>query len=97
MSVRISPGKMRRLRNEIPINNLITSVLNLDHKYSEDYLRFLCPLCRDFHTATNLKTNLARCFRCKKNFNPIDLVMTVTGYSFIQAVRFLKPLLPKQE
>jgi hypothetical protein len=37
--------------------------------------RFLCPLCNGFDTAVNPKTNLARCFRCEKNFNTIDLVM----------------------
>ena len=41
----------------------------------------------------NTKTNLARCFRCKRNFNPIDMTMTVKRYSFIQAVRFLEPIL----
>jgi hypothetical protein len=46
--------------------------------------------CYCFHTATNHKTNLARCFDCKKNFNPIDLVMAVGKYDFIEAVEYLK-------
>jgi len=33
---------------------------------------------------------LARCFDCKKNFNPIDMVMTVGKCSFIEAVEKLK-------
>ncbi|MEK6621873.1 MAG: hypothetical protein AABZ13_05275 [Planctomycetota bacterium] len=28
-------------------------------KHFEGYFRFLCPLCSEFHTATNPKTNLA--------------------------------------
>ncbi len=96
MPQRFSPTFLRLLRNDISINALITSTLNIPFKHSENYLRFLCPLCGDFHTATNPKTNLARCFRCQKNFNPIDMVMTVNNCSFIEAVRFLEPLLPSQ-
>jgi hypothetical protein len=61
-------------------------------KISESYLRFLCPLCREFHTATNPRTNLARCFRCQKNFNPIDIVMITQRVDFTEAVRFLRGL-----
>jgi len=93
---RFSPIFLRLLRNRIPIDTLITSTLNIPFKHSESYLRFLCPLCGDFHTATNPKTNLARCFRCQKNFNPIDMVIIVRHCSFVEAIRFLKPLLPSQ-
>jgi DNA primase len=84
---------LRRLRNEVPIGDLIADVLKLPTKISEDYLRFLCPLCGEFHTAVNPSTNLGRCFRCAKNFNPIDMVMIVKGLSFLDAVAFLEPLL----
>ncbi len=90
----LSATLLRSLRNEIPINDLVTSILKLPCKCSENHLRFLCPLCNDLHTATNQKTNLARCFRCQKNFNPIDLVMLVNHCSFIEAVRFLQLFLP---
>ena len=63
--------------------------LQLPVKRSEGYLRFLCPLCREFNTATNPSTNLARCFRCEKNFNPIDLVMLVEKQPFLEAVHRL--------
>lgn len=96
MPQRFSPIFLRLLRNRISIDTLITSTLNIPFKYSENYLRFLCPLCGDFHTATNPKTNLARCFRCQKNFNPIDMVMIVKNFSFVQAVGFLKSLLHSQ-
>ena len=88
------PGHvLRALRNDIPIDDLIRRHLDLPWKEREGYLRFLCPLCREFHTATNPKTNLARCFRCRVNFNPIELVMAVEHSSFVDAVRILLPLL----
>lgn len=65
-------------------------MLNLDLHPSSKLLRFRCPRCYNFHTATNTKTNLARCFDCKKNFNPIDLVMAVGDLTFIEAVEYLK-------
>jgi hypothetical protein len=33
---------------------------------------------------------LARCFDCKKNFNPIDMVITAGNYHFVDAVELLK-------
>lgn len=93
---RFSTTVLRTVRNDVVIDNLIISILKLPFKYSEGYLRFLCPLCDELHTATNSETNLARCFRCKKNFNPIDLVMIINSCSFPEAVRFLQPLLPLQ-
>ena len=90
---RISDAHLRRLRNEIPISDLIRLHLELPAKIQEGYLRFLCPLCNDFYTATNPRTNLARCFRCEKNFNAIDLVMNVRQCPFLDAVAFLEKLL----
>lgn len=84
----LSDECLRQIRNDIPVEDVIRS-LAIPAKESEGYLRFLCPICADFHTATNPRTNLARCFRCKQNFNPIDLVMTVRKVSFLQAVQYL--------
>jgi CHC2 zinc finger len=81
---------LRKLRNDIPIAILIADILELPCKTAEGYFRFLCPLCGGFHTATNPKTNLARCFACNKNFNPIDITMTVKHQNFRQAVQFLR-------
>jgi DNA primase len=89
MKNRYSKEQLRRLRNDIPINVLISELLQMPSKISEGYFRFLCPLCSEFLTATNPKTNLARCFRCEKNFNPIDMVMTVKHFSFREAVDYL--------
>lgn len=84
---------LRQLRNRIEIIPLIADVLELIYKTHDGRFRFMCPLCHDFDTAVNTNTNLARCFRCRRNFNPIDMVMTVKRYSFMQAVRFLEPIL----
>jgi len=92
MSARYSKNKLRALRNEIPIARLISEFLHLPCKVSDGYFRFLCPLCSEFNTATNPKTNLARCFRCEKNFNPIDMVMTVRCCNFRQAVELIDGL-----
>jgi len=80
---------LRMLRNQVPIDKVI-KLLTLETRPSKNLLRFRCPLCHRFHTGTNPKTNLARCFDCQKNFNPIDLVIDVSGGSFIDAVKFLK-------
>jgi DNA primase len=92
MSNRLPPEMLRRLRNEIPITLVIAEFLKLPTKVSEGYFRFLCPLCTEFITATNPKTNLARCFLCEKNFNPIDMVMIAKQVSFSKAVDYLKSI-----
>jgi len=80
---------LRMLRNELKIDRVI-DLLMLETRQGKDLLRFRCPLCDRFDTGTNPKTNLGRCFECEKNFNPIDLVMAVTGYNFVETVEFLK-------
>lgn len=79
------------LRNHIPIKNLIRT-LGISSKMIEGYFRFACPVCHEFNTAINPKTNLARCFSCNKNFNPIDLTIIVKEVNFLQAVSFLEKL-----
>jgi hypothetical protein len=69
---------------------VITDLLNIEVQNGSERLRFRCPLCYNFHTATNDKTNLARCFDCQKNFNPIDMVITVENCGFVEAVKILK-------
>jgi len=92
MSSRYSKEKLKSLRNHIPISRLISDFLRVPCKLSEGYFRFLCPLCSEFNTATNPKTNLARCFRCEKNFNPIDMVMAVKSCNFRDAVKMIDGL-----
>lgn len=80
---------LRMLRNEINISRVI-SLLMIETRNGRDILRFRCPLCHRFHTATNPETNLGRCFDCETNFNPIDLVMAATRYNFVETIEFLK-------
>ena len=83
---------LARLRNEIPILIVIGDILDMPSKTTEGYFRFLCPVCNEFNTATNPKTNLARCFGCRRNFNPIDMVMVVKRMNFKDAVEYLKDI-----
>jgi DNA primase len=92
MTKRYSKKTLRKLRNDIPIATLIADFLALPCKVSEGYFRFLCPACNEFNTATNPKTNLARCFACHTNFNTIDIVMLVKRSNFPDAVDFLEGL-----
>jgi len=81
---------LRMLRNQVPIDTVIASFLNMETRNTHNLFRFRCPLCGKFHTAVNPKTNLARCFECNKNFNPIDMVMVAAKSSFVEAVEFLE-------
>jgi len=92
MKNRFSSRELFELRNNIPVDKLIKDHLQIPSKISDGYFRFLCPLCNEFQTAVNPATNLARCFRCEKNFNTIDLVMETRRYKFRDSVLFLKQI-----
>ncbi len=93
MSPRIAEAELRQLRNDVDITELVRH-LGVPWKRRDGYFRFLCPICGEFNTATNPRTNLGRCFRCCENFNPIDLLMRVERLSFLQAVEFLRGICP---
>lgn len=93
MKRHFSSRELFELRNHIPIDTLIQKHLRLPSKSRDGYFRFLCPLCNEFQTATNPKTNLARCFRCERNFNPIDMVIICKGVRFVEGVKYLKTIL----
>jgi predicted RNA-binding Zn-ribbon protein involved in translation (DUF1610 family) len=69
---------------------VIENLLGIALEKNQGALRFGCPLCGEFNTAINFSTNLARCFRCETNFNPIDMVMAVKDINFVEAVTLLK-------
>ena len=92
MGKRFSSKELYKLRNSIPIHVLIETELGIPAKISEGIFRFLCPLCNEFQTAVNPKTNLSRCFRCEKNFNTIDLVMTCRSIGFVDSVKYLQTI-----
>lgn len=85
----IAAERLRALRNDVPVLAVL-SQLGIARKMRGRRLSFRCPACGRFHTATKPSTNLAHCFACERNFNPIDLVMAERGWSFLQAVRYLE-------
>jgi len=87
-----SSSQLYALRNEISVQGLIEKTLCIPCRVTEGCFRFRCPLCSGLDTAVNPKTNLARCFHCKKNYNTIDLVMLTRQADFIQSVKFLQSI-----
>ena len=75
---------LRRLRNEINFGQLFR-YLRWPFKRTNGKLSFVCPECSESQTSVNPKTNLARCFRCQRNWNPIDFTMDVSRIEFIEA------------
>ena len=84
-----------QVRNEIDIDWLINEKLSIERQFNGAW-RFRCPLCQELNTATQKKTNLARCFSCQKNFNTIDIVIYTKKINFVPSVRFLLSLLNKK-
>jgi len=91
-----SSSQLYALRNEINVQMLIEKTLHIPCRVTKGCFRFLCPLCNGFDSAVNPKTNLARCFRCEKNFNTIDLVMLIRKTNFVQSVKFLQSIHQKE-
>jgi DNA-directed RNA polymerase subunit RPC12/RpoP len=87
----IPSDELRTLRNDVPVLDVIFHI-GVPTKRRGRRESFRCPACGGFHTATNPQTNLARCFRCGKNFNPIDLVISELRVSFKEAVWIVKDL-----
>jgi hypothetical protein len=83
-----------RLRNEVPFQQLFRK-LRWPHKRVGTQLKFVCPNCSESQSDINPANNLARCFRCERNWNPIDFTITVTQCEFLEAVAQLDGLLPK--
>jgi len=84
------------MRNEIDFRRLF-HYLRWPHRQADGKLTFVCPTCSESQTSVNPKTNLARCFRCQQNWNPIDFTMQVHNIEFLEAVGQLEPLLPHGE
>lgn len=90
---RLSKALLHDLRNKIPVRNLIENELGLRCETESGVFRFECPLCGSFHTSVMKNQNLARCFKCETNFNPIDMVMEVKKTKFRPSADFLIKLL----
>ena len=87
----ISAALLRRLRNDLPMPVTIAALgrQGPPSKISEGYFRFLCPRCGEMRATVNPRNNLAHCFCCAKNFNNIDLLLTL-DYDFRAAVALLE-------
>ena len=88
---RISEERLTAIRNDIDVR-LVISNLRIPTSLRGRRVTFRCPRCGRFHTAVNPRANLARCFRCARSFNPIDLVMAERGLRFLETVRYLEDL-----
>ena len=86
---RFSDEELVRIRNILPVRWVIEILLQLPCGEVEGVYRFSCPKCNESRTGLNPNTNLARCFRCERNFNPIELVMTDRKLSFVASVKWL--------
>ena len=93
MQQRFSAEELWVLRNKISIAELIRDTLKIPSKTVEGVFRFLCPVCGEFQTGVNPRTNLSRCFRCQRNFNSIEIVMQDYHLTFVESVKFLKALM----
>lgn len=91
---RFSDAELKTLRNNVPVKWVIETLLQLPGKEVEGVYRFHCPECGEFQTGLNPHVNLARCFRCCKNFNPIELVMAERGLNFVKSVNLLREQAP---
>lgn len=84
---------LRRLRNEIDFDQLFR-YLRWPNKRRDGKLTFVCPQCGESQTSVHRKTNLARCFRCKTNWNPIDFTIAAYRIEFLEAIGRIEHLLP---
>ncbi len=94
MTRRFSPNELSFLRNRVPIDCVIENLLELPTRKNHDKLSFACPVCGGFDTSINAAHNLARCFACRQNFNPIELVMHHLNIGFVDSVKWLKCRIP---
>ena len=94
MTRRFSPNELSFLRNRVPIDRVIENLLELPPRRNHDKLSFACPVCGGYDTSINTAHNFARCFACRQNFNPIELVMHQLQIGFVESVKWLKNRIP---
>lgn len=90
MTRRFTSNQLTYLRNQVPISRVIEALPELETRHADGKLRFCCPVCHGFNTCLNAEANLGRCFDCRKNFNPIELVMCQRQISFVESVKWLQ-------
>lgn len=90
MTHHFSSRELTFLRNEIPINRVIENMLSVATGNKNGAPSFNCPACHSANTSIHTRHNLARCFDCRRNFNPIEFVMHQRHTNFIDSVKWLK-------
>ena len=90
MTRRFSSRELTFLRNKIPINHVIETMLSVAAGNKNGAPSFNCPACHSANTSIHTRHNLARCFDCRRNFNPIEFVMHQRHISFVDSVKWLK-------
>jgi hypothetical protein len=91
---KFSKEELYELRNQVEIRGLLTQIFEIESKILEQGLRYRCPSCKTFEVGINPNVNLCRCFKCNRNFNPIDFAMVHKEISFVESVKLLKRCLP---
>jgi hypothetical protein len=89
MTRHFTSNQLTYLRNQVPLARVIEALPDLETRHADGKLRFGCPVCHGFNTCINAEANLGRCFDCRKNFNPIELVMCQRQISFVESVKWL--------
>lgn len=90
MTRRFTSDELYAIRNQIPIDVLIETLLGVPVKHVQNRFRFSCPLCAGFQTSILRKKNHSRCFDCGRNFNTIEIVMYHMHIGFVESVNRLK-------
>lgn len=87
----VSADLLRRLRNDLPMSVTISALgrEGPPSKMRDGRFVFLCPSCGDMLAYVNPRNNLAHCFGCERNFNNIDLLLSL-DYDFASAVALLE-------
>ena len=86
---------LREIRNMIDFSHLFRRLGWPWKRRNDGVILFVCPECSESQTSVNPKTNLARCFRCKLNWNPIDFTMVAGRMEFLEAYDYLEEMLPR--
>jgi len=86
---RFNDKLLRAIRNELSVRYVFEELCGYECKEIEGQTKFVCPCCHEMRTSIHPEENLGRCFRCNRNYNPIDFVMCARQLSFVESVKFL--------
>lgn len=96
MTRRFSPGELSFSRNRVLIDGVIENLNGFPRQKTNSKTPFACPMFGGFDTSINSVHNLARCFSCRQNFNPVEFVMHQLKISFVDSVKWIKSRMPSK-